>query len=107
MSATFIVDPDGEPLTFALDPATTPAWLSIDPVTGVITGTPPADASQISNTGNPGEYLITITATDPDGAAVTTTVTLTIVNLPPVAVDDAATSARMRLGHRQRHHRCR
>ncbi len=46
-----------------------------------------------SNTGNPGEYLITITATDPDGALVTTTVTLTIVNLPPVAVDDVGAAS--------------
>ncbi len=87
--ADFVVDPDGEPLTFAIDP-TTPSWISIDPLTGEITGTPPADASQGTNTGNPGEYLITITATDPDGAVVTTTVTLTIVNLAPVAQDDTA-----------------
>ncbi len=86
---SYIVDPDGEPLIFTTG-ATTPSWVAIDPATGIITGTPPADASQGSNTGNPGEYLITITATDPDGALVTTTVTLTIVNLPPVAVDDAA-----------------
>ena len=86
---SFIVDPDGEPLTFTLDPAV-PAWVVIDPTTGIITGTPPADASQHSNTGNPGEYLITITATDPDGALVTTTVTLSIVNLAPVAQDDDA-----------------
>ncbi len=87
---TYVVDPDGEPLTFALDPATTPAWLAIDPVTGTITGTPPADASQLSNTGTPGAYLVTVTATDPDGTVATTTVTLTIINLPPVAQDDAA-----------------
>ncbi len=86
---SFIADPDGEPLTYALDPITTPAWVVIDPATGAITGTPPADASQLTNTGNPGEYLIAITATDPDGALTTTTVTLTIVNLDPVAVDDA------------------
>ena len=49
----FVVDPDGEPLTFALDPATTPAWLVIDPVTGVITGTPPADASQAPTPATP------------------------------------------------------
>ena len=87
----YVVDPDGEQLTFALDPATTPTWLAINPATGQITGTPPANASQLSNTGNPGEYLITITAKDPDGATVTTTVTLTITNLLPVAVDDTAT----------------
>ncbi len=88
--SNFVVDPDGEPLVYTLDPATTPAWLSIDPDTGAITGTPPADASQLTNTGTPGEYLLTITATDPDGTSVITTVTLSILNLPPVAVDDAA-----------------
>ena len=86
--ADFVPDPDGEPLSFAVDP-TTPSWIVIDPVTGVITGTPPANASQLTNTGNPGEYLVTITATDPDGTVATTTVTLTIANLPPVANNDA------------------
>ena len=90
----FVVDPDGEPLTFSLDPATTPAWLSIDPATGVITGTPPTDASQLTNTGTPGEYLITITARDPDGASVTTTVTIAVGNVEPVAIDDTAKSER-------------
>ncbi|MEQ1711729.1 MAG: Ig-like domain-containing protein, partial [Hyphomicrobium sp.] len=33
-----------------------------------------------------------VTATDPDGAAVQTTVTYTVTNLPPVAVDDAASA---------------
>ncbi len=88
--ASYVVDPDGEPLVFALDPATTPPWLSIDPSTGSLTGTAPADASQGTNTGTPGEYLVTITATDPDGASGTTTVTLVIANLAPVALDDAA-----------------
>ncbi len=86
----YVADPDGEALTFALDPATTPAWLSIDPTTGDITGTPPADASQNSNTGNPGEYRLTVTITDPDGATATTGVTLNVANLAPVAVDDVA-----------------
>ncbi len=90
--ATFVVDPDAEPLTFAVDPST-PGWIVIDPVTGELTGTPPANASQTSNTGNPGAYLITITATDPEGAVVTTTVTLTLVNLDPVALDDAGSLA--------------
>jgi large repetitive protein len=86
--ADFVRDPDGEPLAYALDPATTPAWLVIDPATGVITGTPPADVSQLSNTGTPGVYLLTISATDPNGASATTTVTLTIGNVLPVAVVD-------------------
>ncbi|MGQ0672289.1 MAG: Ig-like domain-containing protein, partial [Hyphomicrobium sp.] len=90
--ADFIADADGDPLTFGLDPATTPGWISIDPVSGVITGTPPADASQTSNTGNPGEYLITITASDGHGGVVTTTVTVTIANAPPMALDDSNTA---------------
>ncbi len=90
----FVVDPDGEPLTFTLDPATTPAWLSIDPATGVITGTPPTDASQATNTGTPGIYLLTISARDPDGESVTTTVTIAVGNVEPVAIDDTAKSER-------------
>ncbi len=82
-------DPDGEPLSYALDP-TSPTWLSIDPVTGILTGTPPADASQLSTTGNPGEYRITVTVSDPDGATATTTITLAVTNVAPIATDDAA-----------------
>ncbi len=82
-----VVDPEGKPLLFTLDPGL-PSWLHIDPASGEITGVAPAGASQGTNTGTPGEYLITITATDSHGTPVTTTVTLTIANLPPVAVDD-------------------
>jgi hypothetical protein len=35
---------------------------------------------------------VTVTATDPDGATVQTTVTYTVTNLPPVAQDDTATA---------------
>src|SRR5690606_29761022 len=77
----YIVDPDGEPLTFTATGL--PPGMAIDPLTGIITGTLPANASQM------GPYTVTITATDPDGASVDTTVTYTVVNLPPVAADDA------------------
>ena len=40
----FFDDVDGEGLTFSSPDI--PAWMTIDPVTGVISGTPPADASQ-------------------------------------------------------------
>jgi len=40
----FFGDVDGEDLTFSSPDI--PAWMMIDPVTGIITGTPPADASQ-------------------------------------------------------------
>ena len=87
-AGAYVVDPDGDALTFSLDPLTTPSWLSINPVTGEITGTPPANASLLSNTGNPGEYLIKITADDLNGGIVTTTVTLHIQNAPPIADND-------------------
>ena len=51
--ADFVRDPDGQPLSYALA-ATTPAWVMIDPATGQITGTPPANASLLSNSGTPG-----------------------------------------------------
>ena len=86
----YIVDPEGKPLTFAVDPAS-PAWVRIDPITGQMTGTPPAGASQLTNNGTPGQYLVTITATDSQGAPVVTTVMLMIGNLPPVAVNDQST----------------
>ncbi|MCB1382271.1 MAG: tandem-95 repeat protein [Notoacmeibacter sp.] len=88
--APYFTDVDGEPLTFGLDPATTPSWIVIDPVTGEITGTPPAYAS-IGGPGGDGVYTLIVSATDPDGATVTTTVDFTIANLPPVAEDDALT----------------
>ena len=88
-AGSYLLDPDGEALVFALTPSA-PAWLLIDPATGTITGTPPADASQGTNTGVPGEYLVTLTATDPSGALVSTTVTVSIANAAPVAANDAA-----------------
>ncbi|MGE3916328.1 MAG: Ig-like domain-containing protein, partial [Hyphomicrobiaceae bacterium] len=81
-----VVDPDGEPLVFALGPDA-PAWLAIDPATGVVTGTLPAGASQS------GPYVVTVTATDPDGTVATTQLTIAAVNLEPVALDDAATAS--------------
>ncbi len=41
---SFVVDPDGEPLIFTATGL--PPGMVIDPATGIITGTPPADASQ-------------------------------------------------------------
>ena len=81
-------DPDGEALTFTLAPDA-PAWLSIDPFTGLITGTPPADASQ-GGAGSDGVYTIGVIATDPHGVFATADAILTVANLPPAAVDDAA-----------------
>ncbi len=85
----FFTDVDNETLTFGFNPADTnvPDWLSIDPVTGIITGTPPSDASQFGPHTN-GVYPITIIATDPDGALATTTIDFTITNPAPDAQDD-------------------
>jgi hypothetical protein len=65
---SYIVDPDGEPLTFTATGL--PPGMAIDPITGIISGTLPPDASQT------GPYTVTVTATDPDGASVQTTVHL-------------------------------
>lgn len=75
-------------LTYALDPSA-PAWFSIDSNTGIISGTPPSDASQNTNTGTPGSYDVIVIATDPGGLTGQTTVNYAIANPPPVAIDDA------------------
>ena len=64
------------------DNGSLPPGLSIDSVTGVITGTPTADAS------NGGPYTVTITANDSNGGSVTQTFNWTINNPAPVATDD-------------------
>ena len=81
-------DAEGDTLSFSA--ADLPPGLSIDPATGEITGTLDNSASQGGN-GGPGIYDVTITATDPQGNTATTTVTYTITNLDPVAVDDVST----------------
>ena len=88
-ASTIFDDVDGEPLTFTS--VDLPVWMTIDPVTGVITGTPPADASQ-GGPNSDGVYLVTVTATDPDGESVSATVTYTFTNLVPVAVNDDVTT---------------
>ena len=77
----FFDDVDGEGLTFSSPDI--PAWMTIDPVTGVISGTPPADASQ-GGPNSDGVYVVTVVATDPDGETVETQVTYTIANPIPV-----------------------
>jgi len=88
-TSRYFVDVDGEALAFVLDPATTPHWLTIDASSGIITGTPPHDAS-IGGPAGDGVYPITIQATDPDGLSVTTVATFDVTNLAPVANADTA-----------------
>ena len=87
-TGAYFADPDMDTLTFMLEPATTPAWLHIDAVTGNLTGTAPPDASQLTNSGTPGTYVVTVIATDPSGTSAHLPVTLHIANLPPVAAND-------------------
>ncbi len=87
--AQYFVDPEGDPLNFIATGL--PPGLSMLP-DGTITGTIDPNASQGSSPGQPvGIYLVTIAADDGHGHPVTTTVTYTITNLPPLAVDDIAT----------------
>ncbi|WP_447932205.1 Ig-like domain-containing protein [Sphingopyxis fribergensis] len=64
-----------------------PPGLSIDPVTGEILGTLTSDASRT------GPYSIVVTATDAGGLTASASFVLSVVNLPPVAVDDSASTA--------------
>ena len=83
-TATAFDDVDGDDLTFSADGL--PDALTIDPDTGVISGVLSADSSQN------GPFVVTITATDPSGEEVSTTFVYSVQNVPPVAVNDAATT---------------
>jgi len=80
------IDDSSSELTFAASGL--PAGLSIDPDTGIIRGTIDNSASQ---GGTDGDYSVTITVTDPDGASVTTTFIWHVDNPLPVAQDDTVT----------------
>ena len=80
---------DSETLVFDIPAA--PDWLTIDPATGILTGTPPLDASQGGPAGD-GVYPVTVSATDADGAVVTTVVDFEVTNPAPTAVDDEAST---------------
>jgi large repetitive protein len=83
-TASAFSDIDGDVLTFAATGL--PNNLTIDPVTGVISGTLAPDTSQA------GPYVVTITATDPSGRSVTTSFVYSVQNIPPVAVNDFAST---------------
>ncbi len=80
-----ITHPNGDPLAFSATGL--PEGLAIDPVTGIITGTLEPGAS------TDGPFPILVTAVDPAGNQVTTTVVLTAANPLPAAGDDTAGTA--------------
>ena len=79
------VDPDGEPLTYRV--VGLPDGLMIDAQTGRITGQLASNASQQGPDGN-GTYRVTVTATDPSGAAHDESFVLSVANRPVIANDD-------------------
>ncbi len=85
--AANFTDVDGNTLSFTA--ADLPPGLSINPVTGVISGTIAAGASQT----NGGIYTATITASDGNGGTVTQTITFNVSNPAPVATNDSASTA--------------
>lgn len=90
LDASSVFD-DVEGDTLAFSSPNLPSWMSIDPVTGLIMGTPSADASQGGPAGD-GVYVIEVVATDPDGASVSAFVTYAITNPPPMADNDSYTT---------------
>ncbi|MGE8688531.1 MAG: retention module-containing protein, partial [Achromobacter sp.] len=74
-------------LTYSVDHV--PGGLTFDSATGTFSGKLANWASDHTNTGVKGEYLITVTATDPFGASVSKTFVWTIGNPEPIALDDS------------------
>ncbi len=68
--SSVFADADGDTLTYSI--SGNPSWLSFDADTGVFSGTPAQ-----SDTGT---YTVTVTATDPEGEAVTDTFDITVEN---------------------------
>lgn len=79
---------DGDSLVYSVDHI--PGGLKFDPTTGTFTGQFANWASDHTNTGVKGEYLITVTATDKSGASVSQTFVWTVGNPVPVATNDEA-----------------
>ncbi len=83
-TASSFSDIDGDDLTFTASGL--PPALVIDPDTGLISGMLASDSSVT------GPFIVTVTATDPSGESVSTTFVYSIQNIPPVAVNDTATT---------------
>ncbi len=86
-------DPDtNDVLVLSVDPGELPPGLTFDGTS--ISGTPDANASQLTNSlgAVPGTYVIPVTATDPNNGTFTTNVTLVITNTVPEAMNDDATT---------------
>ncbi|WP_343737954.1 retention module-containing protein, partial [Achromobacter sp.] len=83
----FFKDVDnGDVLTYSVDHV--PGGLTFDETTGTFTGKFANWASDHTNTGVKGEYLITVTATDKSGASVSQTFLWKVGNPEPTAVAD-------------------
>ncbi|MFK7769637.1 MAG: VCBS domain-containing protein, partial [Mariniblastus sp.] len=80
-------DPDGDTLTYTATGL--PAGLTLNLNTGEITGTIDNSASQGGPASN-GIYSVEVTATDDNGATVTTTFAWTVTNPGPTATDNTA-----------------
>ena len=70
-------DPDDDSLTFTATGL--PDGLVLDPATGIVSGTLDPDAA------SDGPYTVTVTATDPSGASLSSTFEWSVVNVPPTA----------------------
>ncbi|MCD0496875.1 retention module-containing protein, partial [Achromobacter sp. MY14] len=89
--AGFFKDVDsGDVLTYSVDYV--PGGLTFDTATGTFTGQFANWASDHTNTGVKGEYLITVTATDESGVSVTQTFVWNVGNPAPIANDDTGST---------------
>jgi VCBS repeat-containing protein len=89
VSAAFSDPDDGETELLVFSASGLPAGLGLDSESGVISGTVDGGASSGGPNGD-GVHDVSVTARDPDGAAVSDTFSWTVENLDPVATDNTA-----------------